>query len=274
MNEDPYRLGFEIVEAKDRVETNHPMSHFDPAQMAADQELRRAAMKAGSPYVTRRTFEAKDHPKGSPERERLNQNPVTSDRKGDYPWVLQRRGAEPEYFGRYELAQDRMAELISPHMPPPLPFGGGTPPIPGDPDEVITEGEFAGKTLAEAHAEHFDPAVSDKEFFEKRAAVLTAPKPVEINIQPGMEPYEGNRGKFITTGIVGKDWSPAQGWLVSENPPRICFADGEIVDCDGEGCAVVINPPERPADICFCIDCGGDQPGHETGCGYMAELHG
>lgn len=98
--------------------------------------------------------------------------------------------------------------------------------------------------------------------------------PVVIAIEPGMEPYAGNLGKFVTTGILGKDWSPAQGWLVSEDPPRIRFADGEIVPADGKGCAVVGNPPERPAGICYCIDCGGDQPGHEDGCEFMLELHG
>lgn len=131
-------------------------------------------MQAGSPFIARRTFAAKDHPKGSPERERLNEDPVTSDRKSDFPWVLQRRGADPEYFGRYELAENRMVSLIIPFMPSPVEqvFNNMAPPVPSNPEEVIQTGEFAGKTVGEAHAEHFDPSVSDREFATNRAAAL------------------------------------------------------------------------------------------------------
>jgi hypothetical protein len=170
---DPYALGFEIVETPDK---NITMAHSSPEEQAFQRDLMIASRKAGSPCIHGRTFEAKEHPKGSAERAILNVNPITSDAKSDKPFVIIRDGAEPEYFGRWALANRRLGDLIRPIMPErmPVPFGGGIPPVPGDPDEAITTGEFAGKTLGEAHAEHFDPKVSDEEFLEKRRAALAA----------------------------------------------------------------------------------------------------
>jgi hypothetical protein len=53
---------------------------------------------------------------------------------------------------------------------PPLPFNGGTPPLPLKPDHVIPCGIYSGMSEVEAHQVHFDPRVSDEEFF-RRAAV-------------------------------------------------------------------------------------------------------
>lgn len=32
--------------------------------------------------------------------------------------------------------------------------------------------------------------------------------------------------------------------------------------------------PATPATACRCVDCGGDQPGHDAHCAYMRDLHG
>ena len=42
----------------------------------------------GEQMIIRRTFGATQHPKGSAERKRLNQNPVTSERFPRLPYVL------------------------------------------------------------------------------------------------------------------------------------------------------------------------------------------
>jgi hypothetical protein len=82
--------------------------------------------------------------------------------------VTERIRSGPPNVQDYEAAWKR-AEY--PHVHP-LPFGGGTPPVPGDPDEQITEGPYKGMTLGQAHAKHFDPNVSDMEFFEQRRKEL------------------------------------------------------------------------------------------------------
>jgi len=59
--------------------------------------------------VTRRTFEAKQHPKDSDERRRLNCNPITSEYMPSYKYVLCEDGKPTPFTYRTKAEAERKA---------------------------------------------------------------------------------------------------------------------------------------------------------------------
>jgi hypothetical protein len=56
--------------------------------MIVDHCVEEALKEMGIPIVKRRTFEARKYPKGSPERIKLNENPLTSEYMTSYKYLL------------------------------------------------------------------------------------------------------------------------------------------------------------------------------------------
>lgn len=133
-------------------------------------------------------------------------------------------------------------------------------------------------------------------------AALSAPQPpVEVHCAtcscvPGMTPAvrfdatPAEKEGAVRDHLIRMGWTPPaeaqpvgvegfRDWVIEQMPAGTVIDNPELwAERLARAYELNVPPPSAPVGAgevdCRCVDCGGNQPGHDPTCGYMHELHG